>query len=649
MVMPRKKRIILVISIITVLVLIALVLTGGFLYIKTDMFKSNEELFAKYLSQNINIFDCLTNEYAETIKDSLENEKYVSNIEGKVEFEKNEEDNQSENENTEQRTDNAVNDIKLSINSDVDGSNNTYHRNIKIMQDDKSIVGIQTLKSSNSYGVKFKGVKQYIADNSNSEKLADILGLNDYQTVIALGEIDLDKINIAEIVKLTEEEKTTLSNKYLTLVNSKLSKNNYKKQSNALITLNEQSFNTTAYSIEMPREKYIEIMTDVINQTINDEIITNKINLVEEKIKSVYTDFKPEKSLRKQINEILDNKLEEIKNDVGSDTIKITVYQNNMQTVRTTLEIGEKKYTLDIYDNTGFRYENIKLGTSEDSNAIEFKRTGTNESEEIIIQSEKVEANSMTNITQIGINKKKENEDIKKEIKIEMKNEKYNSNIQFKNDIKIVDSFNEDEKIETIDDMENNLKENSKIVYLNDFSNEQIENFSNAIKNKSKENLDNLKSKISLKDYIDMLQKLNIIKKEEEIDLGQAGKVSETEKVRFNSTFEYYQTDGLTNENLENFISVMSKNISSVRIIDKNNKSQKLTKSLIEDEDKLRNIKDNFKEVLIGIQKNESNKDYDNLLKKLFEELNSTYSGKLDYNEKSGLVERIHIIGEKEQ
>ena len=58
--MARKKRIaILVVSI--VLVILAIVGTIIFLYLKTDAFKSNETLFAKYFMQSFNAIDTIKN------------------------------------------------------------------------------------------------------------------------------------------------------------------------------------------------------------------------------------------------------------------------------------------------------------------------------------------------------------------------------------------------------------------------------------------------------------------------------------------------------------------------------------------------------------------------------------------------------------
>ena len=77
--MARKKRIaILVVSI--VLVILAIVGTIIFLYLKTDAFKSNETLFAKYFMQSFNAIDIIKNNDALGIDNTLNANKYTSEL-----------------------------------------------------------------------------------------------------------------------------------------------------------------------------------------------------------------------------------------------------------------------------------------------------------------------------------------------------------------------------------------------------------------------------------------------------------------------------------------------------------------------------------------------------------------------------------------
>ena len=107
--MARKKRIaILVVSI--VLVILAIVGTIIFLYLKTDAFKSNETLFAKYFMQSFNAIDIIKNNDALGIDNTLNANKYTSELKGKIEYTKNVETN-SEDKNS------SINQIGLNVKS----------------------------------------------------------------------------------------------------------------------------------------------------------------------------------------------------------------------------------------------------------------------------------------------------------------------------------------------------------------------------------------------------------------------------------------------------------------------------------------------------------------------------------------------------
>ena len=114
--MPRKKRrTILIISIL--LVIIAIVSAIVVIYLTTDMFKSSDILFAKYIGQNM---ENLENVYHEIEKDDyrelMKQNKHT--IENKVKV------NYTENMGTtSENTKNPINQLKLTINGQVDNQN----------------------------------------------------------------------------------------------------------------------------------------------------------------------------------------------------------------------------------------------------------------------------------------------------------------------------------------------------------------------------------------------------------------------------------------------------------------------------------------------------------------------------------------------
>lgn len=640
MIMARKKRIMITSIIATIVALLIIAAVGIILYIKTDMFKSNETLFLKYLSQNLNIADSIKTTYATNIEDTLENNKYTSNLNGKMEYTQNI-STSNENKNS------PVNNIKFNMSSDVEGNNNTYHRNIKITQDTEELIGVETLKTNENYGVRLNGIKQYLVEENDTNKVLNLIGLIDYEDLIKMSNNSMESLNLEEILDFSEEEKATLTNEYVNIIKANISKEDYKKQTNAMVTVNSQSLNTTAYYIEISREKYNDISIAILNQLINDEIILGKVDVAEEKIKDAYPSYNSDKTLRKKVIEYLNTKIDIIKNNVGSDTIKITVYQNKMNTVETVIETTEKKLTIDTYDGTGFKIDFVKLGASEDEQTIEFQRIGTEDTEQIIIQAETIKANTIMNDIKINIDKNMNNNEITKKSTAEISNEKYKTTLEINNEINVVDSFKDDSNSKTINDMEKNLANNSEILYIKDYTNEQLSSIANLLQNNLNTQLENIKARISLQDYLKMLVNLNVIEEDKGLNLNEIGEVSEVEKTRFNSSFEFYKSEHLTADNIKGLISVMSKNITGVKLVNTDNSLYNLTSEIVNDDKKLSETIKNLKGVVITIQKKENDNLYSDLLTKLFEKLDEKYTVSLSYNSTSGLVDKVGIAIEE--
>ena len=129
--MPRKKRLAIIISIVTLMIMLIVGILA-FLYIKTDAFKTKETLFAKYMLQNFDVLeilkeddntetDTLLTDNSSQIQEVLDNNKYTSELTGKLEY--------TENIGTsDENQKNPVNDAQLKISSKTDKKNNYYYK-----------------------------------------------------------------------------------------------------------------------------------------------------------------------------------------------------------------------------------------------------------------------------------------------------------------------------------------------------------------------------------------------------------------------------------------------------------------------------------------------------------------------------------------
>ena len=78
--MKGKKILVIVIIIVAVLAVAGTVF--GYLFLKTDLLKSNKELFAKYVNQNFDSFKEISNlKIIDTYKNLKDEDKYESNSE----------------------------------------------------------------------------------------------------------------------------------------------------------------------------------------------------------------------------------------------------------------------------------------------------------------------------------------------------------------------------------------------------------------------------------------------------------------------------------------------------------------------------------------------------------------------------------------
>ena len=156
----RKKVIIIIITII-----ILLLLAGGtfaFLFLKTDLFKSPQQMFYKYALQNIDEIKQMI-----TSQDSLDEQKnYITNGNVKVSFE--------------EESLKLFNNFQITEEGKSDVLNQKSVYNVNLKYGDEDIITTEVLKKDNLYGITSKEVLNggyIIAEDNNLRELAAELGV----------------------------------------------------------------------------------------------------------------------------------------------------------------------------------------------------------------------------------------------------------------------------------------------------------------------------------------------------------------------------------------------------------------------------------------------------------------------------------------
>ena len=602
--MARKKRIaILVVSI--VLVILAIVGTIIFLYLKTDAFKSNETLFAKYFMQSFNAIDTIKNDDLLGIEDTLNTNKYTSELKGKIEYTKNVETN-NEDKNS------SINQVGLNVKSNTDKSNDYDYKNITIGSDNENYIGLEYLKNQNNYGIKLKNINQYASNNDEENKLLTELGLGKLKVLIS-------DIDINSICNFSEKEKQNLIDTYTKIVTSNVSKDKFYRQRGTLITVNNQDVNTNAYYIKMTVEEYNNLYIKILEQLKTEETILSRIDTIEKTIKENYPDYTSEDKLRNKFINNIEDKIKDIQNNnIGSDEVKITVYESKGTTVRFAIEKTTEKILFDLYGGTSIKLDISKIGyeTTEKTFTIE-KTAGSNE-QKTLIEYENKKNDEILNNFKLEYNQTLENNKIAKNAEITIAKDKYKGIFDLEDNIKIVDNF------ENQIALENNVE-------LNKLQDEQKNIIMNILKTNTQNQLDSLYAVASLNDYESMLQNLGVMRKKS-IQISSTGEVTELERTRFNSQFEFFASSDLTSDNIKELLNTTKDNFEDMKVLLKTGEVQDLDMEKLKSSEDSNEYKKSIAEILFYIKRNSNNEQKAENTLEYLKNNNDKYTVSIEYD-----------------
>ena len=526
--MARKKRItILAVSI--VLVILAITATMVYLYLKTDLFKTKETLFAKYLLQNFDKIDILKSNESLLTEGTIN--KYTTDIEGKIEYVE-DKGTSSENKNS------NVNNVKLKITGNLDNDNDYKYYDIAITNQNEKLLGLEYLE---------------------------------------------------------QEEKQTLENTYMGIIQKNVTKDQYHKQSKTLITINNKDMQTNAYYISLTLEEFNNLYIKLLEQLSGDEIILSKIDKVQDKIKEINSNYS--ENLREKFVANIKTKIEDIQNNnIGNQKVRIIVYENNGKTVRTSIEKETEKITIDFYNGSSMKITNTEIGdiTKEESIKIE-KQSNENQSS-TAFEYEKTEDNEIKINIHLDYEKATQGDEIQKQFKFGIANESNEVTLKITNTINIVDEF------------ENQITLDTDNIDMDKLNEEQKNIIKQALSTNIQNQITNLEANISVNDYTKVLQNIGILKKNS-IQLPNEGDITETERKRFNSQFEFFVSENLTSNNIKELLNTTEGNFENMKVLLKSGEVQDLDLEKLNSTKDSTEYKKSIDEILFFIKRNSNNEE----------------------------------------
>lgn len=469
--------------IILIVLIIASIGALAALYFYTDIFKTPEQLFWKYFSNNSQIISLLENENKDLQNNLKQVNSYTTNGNLKVSLQQNEEQPQE---------------IQIDTTSRHDASTGRTYADAKLKAGENSI-SASYINSDNIYAVKCDNIYQHYIGFRNSElkELARKFELDEEEISQIPDSINFE--NIMSEFKLSEEEKQNYKENYSNAIFQYISEENYSKLGKANIEVNGINYEVNKYQLMVEGETLKNILISVLENVKNDEKIINYMNKMDS----------PE-LFPIDNKKIIEDDIAEIKEQEMKESFTISVYEKNGETLKTEIELSNAlKISIDIVNDQAIldieALENEK--TTEDSNYNTYNSgllgdiQGTNNTQGLMNINSKTENAKI----QIVLSKlKNENEIINQiklianengmteEIAINISLGNVQDNIA-KNNYEIIIDNNKNEnktnmninytnEITTTTQIEEIMElKNSNTVIINDYSLEQLEKFFGGI------------------------------------------------------------------------------------------------------------------------------------------------------------------------
>lgn len=574
--MKKNKKPMIVISIILALCIIALIVICIFLF--TDTFKTNKQLFSKYFGQNEDVLNEISNlKITETYKNLKNENKYTSNTNIKV----------THSEGGE--VSNPINNLSGQIRIQKDSETQYKYLNAELLYNAESYLGIEAIQEQDLYGARFPGIKQFVSvkDDETIYSVENNLIENEY-------EINLfEKITGENLIENDVKLLNYLKDKYKDIIVAKLLEGTFSKQKDAVITYNNVATKTNAYTLDLNSQQVQNMIVEVLNNLYNDT----------ETIKSLQLPI-TEEQCRKTIDDII----KYFKDEYDAPEIKLTVYERKQQTIRTMLEVGGYKVTIENTKQNGTIVTNIKY-INEETNTeydVQISKKSENENEEFGI---------VFGIIENGV--KQETSFLDKA--------KYTDG-RIENVVEIKYTQNITDIVLTIED-KINLGGNFTQAQTLDSSNNVILN--NLSSGKQKELVALLQKQVpeKIQDQINQIIEKIVTSNAGEENPEEGNQMSQTEINRFNAKFEFYTGDGVSTENVKNLLSVVKDNLGNYQITE------------VEDQQNSNNKKVNIR---IDIEKDKVDEEGINKILENIQD-NKKYKISIFYNEANGLISYITI------
>ncbi len=350
--MNKKRMKILIISLVVLLI----VLVGGtfaFLYFMTDIFKSPDQLFYKYLAQNTEIVKLVEQPGLEAFNSKKQLNSYI-NV-GDFSFEI------TSNDAELKEVADIMNDLTVNFSGRADRVNDRAYQEINLLYKTTNLFKLKYLQDGNKYALASDDiVNKYVGiENNNLKELAKKFGLTDEQLVAFPDKIEVK--DYSSLFEISDADAKRIQETYSAVFTNNIPKEKFVKEDKMVIQQNNQSYDINRYSLSLTDKEINNVLTQLLTTLKNDDATLNliiaKMALIDE------TQQLTVDELKESIQAMLDENQEVEEN--GS-TLKITVFEYNGSLMKTTVEIDAEEWL--VIEKKENEYHLTMSATKDDQN-----------------------------------------------------------------------------------------------------------------------------------------------------------------------------------------------------------------------------------------------------------------------------------------
>ena len=333
----KNKKVIIISGIIAIVVITAVIL--GILYFTTDLFKSNQKLFYKYLSK-ADIVDLNFNQKYSQASEKISNStsSSTSNIDVSTSI-LNSETGVSDIQKIFSIKSNGLKNIEM---------NQTY-RDFTLSANDNELVYLKFIKDGNTYAIGAENIlsKYLSVENANLKDLLAKFGIQDTSTIP-----NSIPTNYEELLKIDETTLQSLKETYGTLMYNKIDETHFYKMTN--------EDGTEEIGISLTEQEVVDIFKLILETAKNDNTL---LNLVITKAQLVgYTDITVE-----NIQTGLQSYIDEISNGTYSkdeDFVKISLVKSGKNVAKIKCELNDMESASDTMITEDTSIETVRNKTN---------------------------------------------------------------------------------------------------------------------------------------------------------------------------------------------------------------------------------------------------------------------------------------------